>query len=171
MFLLVLYFPMKDLLPWRICSHSAPRYFCEPQQSCFAPLSLKGCHHHSNTCIITHNACPNCQSKCGELTFWYVHVCIPASPLNPAGTSEHSYWVIHKKLWVRIRWAKEEGVWGKKQLHWGLNLWYVCFRFQETTRNAWVKTMLFPFPKISLIWGSVFAINGSKEGMHMHYHI
>lgn len=56
---------------------------CEPQ-FCPAPLRLKGCHHHSNTCIITYNTCPICQSKCGELTFWHTYVCILVSSLNPA---------------------------------------------------------------------------------------
>lgn len=87
--------------------------FCEPQQSCLAPLRLKGSQPHSNTCIVTHNACPICQSECGELTFWHVHVCIPASPQNPAGTSQHNYWVICEELWVRIMWAKQKMVWGK----------------------------------------------------------
>lgn len=143
MFSLVLYFPMKDLLPRRMCFHSALSCFCEPQQSCLAPLKHIGFHLHSNTCISTQNACPICHSKCGELTFSHVHVCIPASLLIPVGTSQHSYWVIHKELWGRIRWVKEWGVWGKGTITLGSYLWYLGLRFQETTRNAWVKAMCF----------------------------
>lgn len=55
---LALCFPMKGLLPWKICFHSVPHCLCEPHHLCLAPLRLKGCRHHSNACLITRNECP-----------------------------------------------------------------------------------------------------------------
>lgn len=127
-------FPMENLLPWRISSHSAPYCFCEPQQSCLAPLRWQCCQHHSNTCIITHHACPICQSQSGKLTFWHVRVCIPASPLNLVGTSQHSYWVICEELWVRIRLWKKTGM-GQRSNHAGV----LCLIFRLQVSGNYKK--------------------------------
>lgn len=152
MFSLFLWIPMTYLVPWRICSHWAHAVFVNPS---LAPLRLKGWQPPSNTCIVTHNACPICQSECAELTFWHVHVCIPASPLNPAGTSQHSYWVICEELWVRIRWAKKSkrGM-GQRSNHRGLisDISASDFRkLQDTLGFRW----WFSIPKyITKIFGS-----------------
>lgn len=165
MFSLFLWIPMQYLVPWRICSHWAHAVFVNPS---LAPLRLKGWQPPSNTCIVTHNACPIFQSECAGLTFWHVHVCIPASPLNPAGTSQHSYGVICEELWVRIRWAKAKGVWGKGAIT------GVLFLISRLQISGNYKSHLgsdddFPFPNISLKYlgqnnhkdmETVFAMNG-----------
>lgn len=153
-FSLFLWIPMKYLLPWRIYCHWAHAVFVNRS---LAPLRLKGCQPHSNTCIIIHSACPICRPECGELTFWHVHVCIPASPLNIAGAPQHSYWVICEDLWVRIWWAKAKGVWGKGAITGVLLLifrlqilgnykthlgYWWCFPIPKYITNIWVKIII-----------------------------
>lgn len=119
-------FPLSCVFTWSVCFpgrcvHIQSHTVLWTLPYCLAPLRLKDCYYHSNTCLIIHNACPIFQSKCGEMTFWHIHVRIPASPRNPLGTSQHNYWVIHTELGVRIRRAKKLGHETKEQLHWSLS--------------------------------------------------